>query len=66
MKQLIIQLQKEIFSKISHQRASNLNDSDQNIDFILGENNIYHQIGNAYLQYELTKKKMLLMQLTEI
>ena len=34
-----------------------MNDSDQNIEFIFGENNIYHQIGDAYLQYEKTKEK---------
>ena len=40
-----------------HQQAANLNDCDQNIDFIFGENKIYHQIGNAYLQYELRIEK---------
>ena len=40
--------------KVFHQQAANLNDSDQNIDFIFGENNNYHQISIAYLQYELT------------
>ena len=34
-----------------------MNDSDQNIDFIFGENNNYHQIGNAYIQYEMTIEK---------
>ena len=31
--------------------------SNQNIDFIFGENNNYHQIGNSYLQYEITIEK---------
>ena len=43
--------------KIYHQQAANLNDSDQNISFIFGENSIYHQISNAYLQYELSIEK---------
>ena len=39
---------------IYHQQAANSNVSDQKIEFIFGENNNYHEIGNAYLQYELT------------
>ena len=30
---------------------------DQNIDFIFGENNSYIQIGNSYLQYDITVRK---------
>ena len=30
-----------------------MNNFDQNIEFIFGENNNYHQVGNAYLQYEM-------------
>ena len=41
--------------KIYYRQAANINDSDQNIEFVL-ENN-YHQIGNAYLQYEMTIEK---------
>ena len=48
---------KRDFLKIYHQQAANLNDSDQNIDFIFGENNNYYPIGNAYLHYELTIQK---------
>ena len=33
--------------KVYDQQAANLNDSDQNIDFIFGENNNFHQIDNA-------------------
>ena len=40
-----------------HQQAANSNASDQKIDFIFGENNIHHQIGNAYLHCELAKQK---------
>ena len=48
---------KRDFLKNYHQQAANLNDSDQNIDFVFGEIDNYHQIGNAYLQYELTIEK---------
>ena len=45
---------KRDFFKVYHQQAANLIDSDQNFDFTFGENNKYHQIGNAYVQYEFT------------
>ena len=50
-------IKKRDFLKIYHQQAANLNDSDQNNDFIFGENNNYHQIGKVYLQYELAIEK---------
>ena len=31
-----------------------MNNPDQNIDFFWGENNNYHQVGNSYLQYNIT------------
>ena len=34
---------KEDFLKVNHQPGAQLNQSDQNIDFILGENNNHHQ-----------------------
>ena len=40
--------------KIYHQQAVNLDNSDQNNDFIFGEKITYHQITNAYLQYGTT------------
>ena len=40
------------FLKVYHQQGANLNDSDQNVAFIIGENSIYYQIGNAYLQFD--------------
>ena len=43
--------------KIYHQQAGNINDSDQNKDFIFGVSKNYHQIGNAYIQYEMTIEK---------
>ena len=45
------------FVKTNHQEATKLNDFDQNIEIIFAEKNTYHQIGNAYLQYEMTKEK---------
>ena len=45
---------KRDFMKVYHQQGAQLNDPDQNIKFIFGENNNYHQIGNAYLEYYIT------------
>ena len=38
-------------------QGDQLNQSDQNIEFISGENNNYHQIGNAYLEFNITVRK---------
>ena len=43
--------------KFYHQRGANLNDCDKNVEFVFGENKKYHQIGNAFLQYEITVQK---------
>ena len=48
---------KRKFLKSYHQKAANLIDFDQNIALIFGGKNNYHQIGNAYLQYEMKKEK---------
>ena len=45
---------KRDFMKVYHQQGAQLNDSDQYIKFLFGENNNYHQIGNAYLEYDIT------------
>ena len=45
---------KRDFLKVYHQQGAQLNDPDQNIKFIFGENNNYNQIGNAYLEYDIT------------
>ena len=45
---------KRDFMKVYHQQGAQLNDSVQNIKFIFGKNNNYHQIGNAYLEYDIT------------
>ena len=34
-----------------------LNDPDQNVEFIFGENNNYHQVGNSHLGFDITVRK---------
>ena len=48
---------KRDFAKIYHQRGAQLNQSDQNIEVIFGEKNIYHQLGKAYLEFDITVRK---------
>ena len=48
---------KRDFLKIYHQRGVHLNQSDQNIEFIFGENNNYHQVGNSYLEFDITVRR---------
>ena len=45
---------KRNYLKTYHQQGAQLNDLDQNIEFIFGENNNYHQIGNSYLQFDIS------------
>ena len=45
------------FTKIYHRHGDQLNQSDQNVEFTFGENNIYHQTGNAYLEFNFTVRK---------
>ena len=45
------------YSKIYHQQGAQLNKSYKNIEYIVGENNNYHQIGNAYLEFDITVRK---------
>ena len=40
--------------KIYHQHGANINDPDQNVEFIFGENNNYYQFFNAYLEFDIT------------
>ena len=49
---------KRDFTKIYQRQGDQLNQSDQNIEFIFGENNNYHQIGNAYLEFNITVRKI--------
>ena len=44
---------KREYLEIYHQQGANLNNGDQNIELIFGENNNYHQIGNAYLEIDI-------------
>ena len=48
---------KRVFTKLYHRQGDQLNQSDQNIEFIFGESNNYHQIGNAYLEFNITVRK---------
>ena len=49
---------KRYFSKIYHQKRDKLNNCDQKSEFIFGENSFSHQIGNAYLQYDIVMGKV--------
>ena len=49
---------KRDFTKIYHRQRDQLNQSDQNIEFTFGENNNYHQIGNGYLEFNITVRKI--------
>ena len=48
---------KRDYTKVYLQQGALLNQSDQNIEFIFGENNNYHQIGKAYLEFDITIRK---------
>ena len=47
-------INKRDFLKLYHQEGANLNDSEQNVAFITGEKNNFHQTGNAYLEFDIT------------
>ena len=49
---------KRDYTKVYHQQGANLNNSNQSVDFIFGENNNYNQIGNAYLEFDITVRKV--------
>ena len=48
---------KRDFLKVYHQQGAQLNQSDQIIEFIFGENNNYHHIGNGYSECNITVRK---------
>ena len=48
---------KRDFTKIYHQQGAQLNQSDQNFEFIFGENNNYHQKGKGYLEFNITVRR---------
>ena len=45
---------KRDYTKEYHNQGAILNDSNQNVEFIFGENNNYHQIGNDCLEFDIT------------
>ena len=45
------------FTKVFQQQGAQLNQSDQHIEFIVGESNNYHQIGNGYSEFDITVRK---------
>ena len=45
------------FMKLYHQQGAQLNDSNQGIGFLFGDNNNYHQIGNGYLEFDITLRR---------
>ena len=48
---------KRVFIKIYHQHGAEVNNENRNIDFFLGENLNYIQIGNSYLEINITVRK---------
>ena len=48
---------KRDFLKLYHQQGTQLNQPNQNFEFDFGENNNYHQIGNVYLEFDITVRK---------
>ena len=54
MNHLIIVPLKKDFLKVYHQQGAQFNQSDQIVEFIFGENNNDHQIGNGYLEFDIT------------
>ena len=48
---------KRDFTKLYHRQGDQLNQSDQNFEFILSENNNYHEIGNSFLEFNITIRK---------
>ena len=49
---------KRDYTKVYHQQGANLNDSNENVEFTFAENNNYHQIGNGYLEFDITIRKV--------
>ena len=42
------------FLKVYHKLGAQINQSDQDFEFIFGENNNFHQIGYGYLEVDIT------------
>ena len=45
------------FTKVYHRQSDQLNQSDQNFEFFLGENQNYHQVGDSCLESNITVRK---------
>ena len=45
------------FTKTHDRQGDQMNQSDQNNEVFFGENNIYHQIGKAYLEVNITVRE---------
>ena len=48
---------KKDFSKLYYQQKAHLNQQHQNNEFVFGENKISHQMGNGYLELDITAGK---------
>ena len=48
---------KRHFIQIHHRQGDQLNQSDQNFEYIFSENNNYHQKGNSYLEFKIAVRK---------
>ena len=48
---------KSDFTKVYHRQGDQLKQSVQNFEFLFGENNNYHQISFAYLEFIITVRK---------
>ena len=49
---------KRDYTKVYHHQGANQNDSNQNVEFIFGEKNTYHQIGNGYFEFDITVRSV--------
>ena len=48
---------KRDFLKVYHQQKAQLNQSEQNVEFIFDENNNHHRIGHGYLEFDILVRK---------
>ena len=48
-------IERRHFMKTYQPQGAQFNNSDQNVEFIFGEKNSYRQVGNGYLDFDLTQ-----------
>ena len=48
---------KRVYLKLYHRQGAFLKDSDQNVEFIFGEKNKYHQVGISHFGFDITVRK---------